>query len=98
MERFEKVWDLLKEWYDLGLATRKITKLEINKIGGEYEVAIPELGAYEYGQTVEEALDKHIRELETDQDYLEYKMKLQMQHKAIEDMENERRMEVEERC
>lgn len=71
MEKFERVWELLKEWYDLGLVGRKFTKIEVNKVGVEYEVSIPDLGAYEYGQTIEEALEKHVRALEDDEDYQE---------------------------
>ncbi len=71
--KFEKLYELLKEWYDLGLSNRKFSELGIKYDGGEYEVCIKELGAYEYGATIDIALDKHIKELEEDKDYIEYK-------------------------
>ncbi|MGL5723301.1 hypothetical protein [Cetobacterium sp.] len=88
MERFEKVWELLKEWYELGLITETKDELSltISISGTEYCVAIVELGAEEYGATIEECLDAHIRELQHDYDYRKAKFEHEQREKGIQEL------------
>ncbi|MGL5050876.1 MAG: hypothetical protein ACRC6A_09345 [Fusobacteriaceae bacterium] len=71
--KYKKIWTLLKDWYDLGLTPVQPQdySITVRKNGSEFCVSIPELGAYEYGSTIEECLDLHIEALEFDDDYLE---------------------------
>ncbi|MGL6023272.1 MAG: hypothetical protein ACRC0F_01525 [Cetobacterium sp.] len=71
-KRFEKIYILLKDWYNLGLIKQdpRAWELSINKFGYEWCVEIPKLGATEYGYSLEETLDLHIEALENDEDYI----------------------------
>ncbi|MGL5960685.1 MAG: hypothetical protein ACRCZ0_01850 [Cetobacterium sp.] len=71
--RFEKIYILLKDWYDLGMIKQdpKAWEISVNKFGSEWCIEISKLGANEYGSSLEEALDLMIKSLEEDEDYLE---------------------------
>lgn len=87
-KKFEKIWELLKEWYDLGLTTTepKAQELSIAKYGEGWTVQIQEWSAFEDGATIEECLDAHIKELQTDKDYLEAKSKHEVREKGIAEL------------
>lgn len=88
MDRFEKVWQLLKEWYELGLITTEPSELSINitRYGKGWSVEIPELGAFEDGATVHECLDAHIKELQHDYDYRKAKREHEQREKGIQEL------------
>lgn len=71
-KKYERVVELIKEWQNLNLATRT----DIIDIQTRYDVKaknwiVEVLGGEETGETLEKALDKQIKALETDDGYLE---------------------------
>lgn len=82
--KFDRVVELVKEWQDLNLATRT----DIIDIPIKYDVKAKEwvvevFGGSETAQTLETALDKQIKVLETDDEYL-YKVELERKANIIE--------------
>ena len=76
-QKFDRVVELVKEWQNLNLATRT----DIIDIPIKYDVKAKEwvvevFGGSETAETLEKALDKQIKVLETDDEYL-YKVELE---------------------
>lgn len=89
-KKFEKVWELLREWYELGLTSTPANtqELTIAKYGNGWTVQIQDWSAFEDGATIEECLDKHIKELQTDKDYLEAKCKEEIRERRIQELKD----------
>lgn len=69
--KFERVVELVKEWQDLGMTSRTSfvdTNCRYDIKSKEWVVEV--LYGEERDESLEKALDKQIKELETDEDYL----------------------------